>query len=267
MAIDMARLQDIVREAGKLLLNAHVSEDGIDRKQGDANFVTVYDVRIQRFLMEKLRGLVPDAAFFGEEDTEGNQAGRLGDGYTFVIDPIDGTTNFMFRYHHSCISVGVAWAGRLVAGCIYNPYVDEMYTAVRGQGCYLTGRRLQMEALSVEQGIVAFGCARYNAEDVDLLFNVVKTMFHRSLSIRSSGSAALDLSRIASGSNAAYIELLLHPYDYAAAAVMIEEAGGCIVQMDGSPITLDSSCSILAGTKTAVTQILETIREETAKME
>lgn len=262
MSIDMEMLKAVVCEAGKMLLTSHISEDGIDCKKGDANFVTIYDVQIQRFLMEKLYTLVPDAAFFGEEDTEGNQAGCLGSGYTFIIDPIDGTTNFMFNYHHSCISVGVAYAGELMAGCIYNPYVDEMYTAVRGQGCYLNGRKLRMEDLPVERGIVAFGCARYNAENVDLLFNVVKTLFHRCLSVRCGGSAALGLSRIVSGSNAAYMELRLQSYDYAAAAMMIEEAGGRIVQMDGSPITLDKPCSILAGTKTAVTQILKVIQAE-----
>lgn len=257
-------VETAVREAGQMLLGAHLSQNSVNNKQGDANFVTVYDVQIQRFLMNKLRALVPDAVFFGEEDTEGNQAGRLGEGYTFIIDPIDGTTNFMFRYHHSCVSVGVAYAGNLVAGCICNPYVDEVYTAVRGGGCFLNGRRLQMEDLPVEQGIIAFGCARYNEGNVDLLFAVVKELFQRSLSVRCGGSAALDLSRIASGSNVAYIELRLQPYDYAAAAVMIEEAGGCIVQMDGSPITLDRPCSILAGTKAAVSQILAVIREEKA---
>lgn len=265
MTFDIKRLQTIVREAGKIMKDARLEENGVGQKQGDANFVTVYDVQIQQFLIEKLREMIPDATFFGEEDTDGNQAGCLGDGFTFIIDPIDGTTNFMFDYQQSCISVGVAWGGALVAGCIYNPYLNHMYVAVRGLGAYLNGRRLTMEDLSVEQGIVGFGCARYNSENVDILFRVVREMFNRCLAIRSSGSAAIDLARIASGSNAAYVEVKLQPYDYAAAAVMIEEAGGRIVQMDGKPITLDRPCSIVAGTKRAVAQILQTIREEQGK--
>ena len=265
MIFEIRRLQAIVREAGKILKEARVDSEGVDKKQGDANFVTVYDVQIQQFLMEKLGEMIPDATFFGEEETDGNQAGRLGDGFTFIIDPIDGTTNFMLDYHFSCISVAVAWGGALVAGCIYNPYLNHMYVAVRGLGAYLNGRRLKMEDLPVEQGIVAFGAARYNDEHVDLLFSVVKNLFHRCLAIRSGGSAALDLAKIASGSNAAYVEMKLQPYDYAAAAVMIEEAGGRIVQMDGKPITLDRPCSILAGTRKAVAQILQTIREEKEK--
>ena len=265
MTFDIKQLQLIVREAGKILKEARLDIVGVGQKQGEANFVTVYDVQIQQFLMEKLSQMIPDATFFGEEDTEGNQAGRLGDGFTFIIDPIDGTTNFMLDYHFSCVSVGVAWGGALVAGCIYNPYLNHMYVAIRGLGAYLNGRRLKMEDLLVERGIVAFGAARYNDDNVDLLFSVVRNLFNRCLAIRSGGSAALDLAKIASGSNAAYVEMKLQPYDYAAAALMIEEAGGRIVQMDGRPITLDRPCSILAGTKTAVAQILQTIREEKAK--
>ena len=265
MTFDIRQLQAIVREAGKILKEAQLDSDGVGQKQGEANFVTVYDVRIQQFLMEKLSEMIPDATFFGEEDTQGNQAGCLSDGFTFIIDPIDGTTNFMLDCHYSCISVAVAWGGVLVAGCIYNPYLNHMYVAVRGMGCYLNGRRLKMEELSVEQGIVGFGAARYNDENVELLFGVVKNLFHRCLAIRSGGSAALDLAKIASGSHVAYVEMKLQPYDYCAAAVMIEEAGGRIVQMDGRPITLDRPCSILAGTKKAVAQILQTIREEKAK--
>ena len=262
MTFDIKQFQSIVREAGQLILKANVSPDSVEKKPGDANLVTEYDVQIQQFLMEKLSEMIPDATFFGEEDTRGNQAGRLGEGFTFIIDPIDGTTNFVFDYHQSCVSVGVAWSGALVAGCIYNPYLNHMYVAVRGLGAYLNGCRLTMEDLPVEQGIVAFSCARYSEPRVDVLFDLVKHLFHRCLAIRSSGSAAIDLARIASGSNVAYLELKLQPYDYAAAAVIIEEAGGRIVQMDGRPITLDRPCSILAGTKNAVSQVLKIIREE-----
>ena len=265
MTFDIKQFQAIIREAGKILKDARLNDESVSQKQGEANFVTVYDVQIQQFLMKKLSQMIPDAAFYGEEDTDGNQAGRLSDGFTFIIDPIDGTTNFMLDCHYSCISVAVAWGGALVAGCIYNPYLNHMYLAVRGMGCYLNGRRLKMEDLPVERGIVAFSAARYNDENVGLLFAVVQKLFHKCLAIRSGGSAALDLAKIASGSHVAYVEMKLQPYDYCAAAVMIEEAGGRIVQMDGRPITLDRPCSILAGTKSAVAQILQTIREEKAK--
>ena len=263
MGLTIGELETIVRQAGQILRSAHLTAKDIEHKQGDANFVTDYDVRIQRFLETEFRKLIPDATFFGEEETEDNHQKVRPDGYTFIIDPIDGTTNFMFGYHHSCVCVGVALAGELDLACVYNPYVDEMYTAVKGEGAYLNGRRLVMGNLSVGESIISFGCARYNEGNVDLLFDVVKELFHRSLSVRCGGSAALDLCRIASGNNGAYLELRLNPYDYAAAALIIEEAGGCIQQMDGSPITLDRPCPVLAGTPKAVTEIRELIREKT----
>ena len=252
----MQELEAIIRDAGKIMGTAELTEAGIYRKPGDANFVTAYDVQIQRFLIERISALFPDAGFFGEEDTAGNEK-QLTQGYTFIIDPIDGTTNFMFNYHHSCVSVGVALNGTLEAGLIYDPYTDSLYTAVRGQGAYLNGRHLVLADTPVSQGIACFGCARYNEADYDRLFDVVKELFLESLSIRSVGSAALGIARIASGSNVCYLELKLQPYDYAAAAVILEEAGGRIVQPDGSPITLDQPCAVVAGTPKAVEHILK----------
>lgn len=253
-------MQDIVREAGAALKCAHLNAAEIHEKEGPANFCTDYDLRIQRFIMTQLSEAVPGCNFYGEEDMEGNH-GTATSPYTFYIDPIDGTTNFMFDYHHSCVSVGVAYAGQLVAGYVYNPYVDELYHAVRGEGAWLNDRKLLLQDKSIREGIVAFGCARYNDSDTDLLFDVTRQMFLRSLSIRNGGSAALDLCRIASGSNVAYYELKLQPYDYAAASVIIEEAGGHISRVDGGYITLDRPCSIVGGTETAWQEVRSMIAQ------
>ena len=233
------------------MLKARPGEENIHKKEGLANFCTDYDTAIQRFLIKGLGEILPGAAFFGEEDTEGNAGADAEGEFTFYIDPIDGTTNFMFDYHHSCISVGLAHGEQMIAGFVYHPYVDDMYVAVRGHGSYLNGKRLQMSDKPVEEGIVEFGCARYNEAGIDWLFRVVKEMFQNSLSIRCGGSAALGLCRGASGSNTVYLELKLQPYDYAAASVILEEAGGKITQIDGSPITLHEGCSIIGGTPAA----------------
>ena len=237
-----------------MLFSAHPEKEEIHQKTGPANFVTEYDLRIQRFLMERLSGILPGCGFFGEEDTEGNEH-RIGEGYTFFIDPIDGTTNFMFDYRNSCVSVGLAEAGRIIAGWVYNPYTEQFWSAKKGSGAYLNGRKLQMADKGLAEGICAFGCARYN--EGDGIFSILPELFARSLSIRNGGSAAIDLCRIASGSNVGYVEMLLQPYDYAAASVIIEEAGGKIGQTDGSAITLDRGCSILAGTRKASEEIRE----------
>ena len=238
------QIEAVIREAGQMILDAHIEKNNIHQKTGPANFVTDYDVKIQRFLIDRLSDLYPDAGYYGEEDTEGNK--RSIEGRVFFIDPIDGTTNFMFDYHNSCVSVGLAEDGVMIAGWVFDPYTDQFWSAERGQGAKLNGKKLVVEDKSLDAGICAFGCARYN--EGDGIFDILPTLFTRSLSIRNGGSAAIDLCRIASGSNVAYIEMLLQPYDYAAASVIIEEASGCISQVDGSVITLDKGCSIVAGT-------------------
>lgn len=255
--IDYNAVEEVVRRAGIMMKEARLSSDSVQRKGGEANFVTDYDVKIQQFLIDELHRIVPEAAFFGEEETEGNTKEQELAGLCFLIDPIDGTTNFMFRYNYSCISVGLSYAGKMIAGFVYNPYVDEMFTGVRGWGAYLNGKRLHMKDSSLEDGIASFGCARYNEADTDLLFDAVKELFRISLAVRSGGSAALDLCRVAAGSSVVYLEMKLHPYDYAAASVIIEEAGGVIIQADGREITLDKSCSILGAAPKAAVQVKE----------
>ena len=242
-----------------MILEAHVGKDEIHSKTGPANFVTDYDVKIQQFLIEKLSFLLPGVRFFGEEDTEENQR-KIGKGYTFFIDPIDGTTNFMFDYKNSCVSVGLSMDDKIIAGWVYNPYTDQMWRATRGAGSFLNDRKISVLDGGLEDGICAFGAARYN--EGDGIFDVLPTLFTRSLSLRNGGSAAIDLCRIASGSNVGYIEMLLQPYDYAAASVIIEEAGGVITTADGSPITLNTGCSIVAGTKEAAKEIRELLKRK-----
>ena len=219
-------------------------------KVGMANFVTDNDVRIQKYLIHELERLYPGCGFFGEEETEGNDH-RTTD-LCFYIDPIDGTTNYIFGYNHSCVSVGVMDFGEMIAGYVFNPFTDELYEAKKGKGAYLNGRRMMVQNKGLSEGIVAFGCARYNEGDTDALFSITKELYLKSLSIRNGGSAALDLCRVASGANVAYLELMLQPYDYAAASVIITEAGGVIGQVNSLPITMKEGCSILAGTPKAV---------------
>lgn len=260
--VDHAAIEALVRSAGQMILQAKITDDAVHEKEGQANYCTDYDVAIQRCLIDGLKKILPGAGFFGEEDMAENQA--RDSEYVFYIDPIDGTTNFMFGYHHSCVSVGLGHRGKMIAGYVYNPYVDEMYKGIRGEGSFLNGRRLQMADLPLVKGIAAFGCARYNDGGVDRMFAAVKELFLRSLSIRNGGSAALDLCRIASGNNVAYVELKLQPYDYAAASVIVEEAGGVISQEDGQPITLDRPCSIVGGTPRAWAEVREILGRQDA---
>ncbi len=259
--IDFKTIEKCVKEAGQMVLAADLENASVEKKKGDANFCTEYDVKVQKFLIDELSKILPEASFFGEEDTS-NNVKDLNKEYIFYIDPIDGTTNFMFNYNHSSISVGLSKNGEMIAGFVYNPYVDEMYKGIKNEGAFLNGKPIKMEDKSVAEGIIAFGCARYNENKIDVLFSTVKELFLKSLSIRSGGSAAIDLSRIAKGANVIYIELKLQPYDYAAASVIIEEAGGVITRIGGGRISLTEPCSILAGTKKAHTEVMKVAKEK-----
>lgn len=240
----LREIREIVREAGQILKNAHAGSQNIFEKSGFANFVTAYDCQIQEFLVDWLKKVFPEAGFIGEEN---DLQETMGDGYYFIIDPIDGTTNFIHDYHHSCISVGIAYQRKGFAGVVYDPYLDEMYWAKKGEGAYCNDKRLTVKDISLEECIVAFGCARYNSEETDRCFDYAKQLYLRCHGIRNGGSSTLDICHIASGRNGLYFEMLLQPWDYAAASVILEEAGGVIRTMDGTPITLDAPCSILAG--------------------
>ncbi|MBQ3786418.1 MAG: inositol monophosphatase [Lachnospiraceae bacterium] len=250
------KIEEIIKQAGSMILSAHLKDSDIHQKKGPANYVTDYDVKIQEFLILELSKLFPGCAFFGEEDTAGNEQ-QVEEGYTFFIDPIDGTTNFLFDYHNSCVSIGLALNGQMAAGWVYHPYTDQLWSAVKGDGAYLNNKLLKLNDSALNEGICAFGCARYN--EGDKVFKVIEELFMNSLSIRNGGSAAIDLCRIASGSNVGYVEMKLQPYDYAAASVIITEAGGEIGQADGSPITLDKPCSIVAGTHRSAAKMREII--------
>lgn len=238
------KIMEVVKSAGCLIRDAKLSENQVFDKEGAANFVTRYDKDVQETLIREFQILVPEASFLAEEDGR-QQCSK--EGLCFIIDPIDGTTNFIYDYHHSCISVGLALDGEMLFGIVHNPYVDETYHAVKGQGAFLNGKRIHCSDQGLADNVVAFGCARYNTKDTDRIFNLSKELYLNSLALRNGGSSALDICRCANGSNGLYIELLLQPWDYAAASLILREAGGVITQPDQSPISIWSPSGVLAG--------------------
>ena len=234
----------VVKKCGDIILFADGTERNVSSKEGRANFVTKYDVAVQAYLEEELLKILPEAVFIGEE---GEHSKAIGEGYAFIVDPIDGTTNFIKNYHRSCVSVGLALHGTMEIGVVYNPYNNEMFYAQRGKGAFLNGQPLHVSSNQLEEGLVCFGTSPYYAELIDQTFDLVKTLHKASLDVRRSGSAALDLCDIASGRCELFFECRLSPWDYAAGSLIVQEAGGRISRMDGTGISLDKGCSVLAG--------------------
>lgn len=247
-------VKKIVKEAGKIVLSAEHIKDGVESKQGSANFVTKYDVEVQKFLYKELSKVFPDAAFLGEEDKERE---KITADYCFIIDPIDGTTNFIFDYRHSCISVGLAYKGEMILGVVYNPYLDELFYAEKGKGAFLNGRKLKVPNLKISEGIVGIGTCPYYREKAEETFQITRKLYEKALDLRRSGSAALDICYVAAGRFVLYFELILSPWDYAGASIILTEAGGKITTMEKKELPFAKPTSVIAATPVAYAQYFE----------
>ena len=239
----LKKIADVVRECGTIILHADRSKSSIDEKAGHANFVTEYDKRIQQTLQKSLLGILPEAVFVGEEE---EVHASIAKGYAFIVDPIDGTTNFIKDYHMSVVSVGLTLDGEKYMGVVYNPYSDEMFTAVKGQGAFLNDRPIHVSAQPLSNWLVLFGTAPYYEELSRRSFEMAYDYFKKALDVRRSGSAAFDLCSVAAGRAELFFELSLSPWDYAAGALILEEAGGKVTTIEGGPLTLQAGCSVLA---------------------
>ena len=237
-----------MKKGGEIMLSAHNVEaknGAISDKAGAANFVTVFDVKVQNTLMEALSKAFPDAAFFAEEKE--NPPELLDGGLCFIIDPIDGTTNFIHELHTSAVSVALYDKRQPLFGAVYDPYMDEMFWAVRGQGAYVNDRPIRVSDRPLEKALVAFGTSPYDRlEHGDSFFKKLYQVFLVSADIRRGGSAALDLVNVAAGRADAFFEETLSPWDYAAGLLILREAGGVITDIKGEPVKIGEKTSVLA---------------------
>lgn len=244
------QIADIVRKCGQIMLDAEKIKETVTAKEGHGNFVTFYDRKIQEILEKELTELLPESRFMGEETADADAGGSYmpdyDKGLVFIVDPIDGTTNFIKGYRNSAISVGLLRDGEPYMAVIYNPYQDEMFTAVKGQGTRVNGRDVRASENKLADGIAVFGTAIYYDGSAEPTFKRAFDYFTHALDIRRSGSAAIDLCTIAAGRAELFFELELQPWDYTAGVLLVTEAGGSMTQLDGSPITFDRPCSILA---------------------
>ena len=248
----------IMKDAAKIMLSAHEIENdsGVANKTGDANFVTVYDKATQDFLIEKLTEKIPTAKFVAEE--KDNDFSILDSDYAFVIDPIDGTTNFIHEFSHSSISVACVSHGEIVFGAVYNPYLDEMFYAEKGCGAFKNGKPISVSDREMKQAVFSFGSSPYYKEELaEKSFAVAYAIFKECADLRRLASAALDLCYVACGRLEAFFEFRLSPWDYAAGLLIVSEAGGKISDMRGEPLKLTKNCSLIASNVKCYDRVLE----------
>lgn len=232
----LEKITEIVKEAGKIILSAHNQENTVTAKEGKKNFVTKYDVAVQEFLFRELGKDFPDAQFIGEEGENDIST----NGLRFIIDPIDGTTNFMQDYRCSCISVALCNGNDVVAGVVYNPYTDELFSAEKDKGAYLNGNRISVSERPLSDGLALFGTSPYHPENTDETFSLLRKVFDFSRDIRRSGSAAYDICMIACGRCEVFFEKSLQPWDIAAGTLILKEAGGIALNYQGRDISFSA---------------------------
>ena len=241
------------KQAAQLMLEAR--EILAESKTGQRDVVTEYDRKVQEQLIASLSAFVPDARFFCEEN---DRQDDLKAEHIFIIDPIDGTMNFVRHMNHSCISVAYASRGEVKTAAVYNPYVDELFTAVKGQGAWLNGRSIHVEDKPLSETLVCYGSSPYHEHLTEPTFNLLRKVFPICLDIRRQGSAALDLCSAASGRAGVYFEYCVCLWDYAAGMLITEEAGGICRTLEGEPMPVDGSKpTIVAGSREAVKEVLE----------
>lgn len=216
------QIAEIAKRAGALMVNSEIRE--ITEKSDVTNVVTDVDVKCQQFIIGECLKCLPESSFLAEE--EGRQ--QIGEGFTWVIDSIDGTTNYMYDYHHSCVSIALYEKKRGVIGVIYDPYLDECFVGIEGVGSTCNGRPIHVSGHGFREALVMAGTTPYDKTLADETFRIMKTLFLEARDIRRSGSAALDFCYLAYGRIDAFYELNLQPWDYGAGCIIVRNAGGVV---------------------------------------
>lgn len=238
------KASEIAREGGKRL--REFLAQGVETEyKGDVDLVTVADRTVEKLIRARLGEVFPEHGIYGEEGTRERLEGE----FRWYVDPLDGTTNFAHGFPHFCVSMGLEQRpahlkpeedGTLVAGVIYDPMRDELFTAERGKGAWLNGRSIHASAApELAEALLATGFpSRKRHDSPNVHFYQEFTL--RSHGVRRAGSAALDLAYVAAGRLDAFWEFNLNPWDTAAGILLVEEAGGSVTDFSGKHFCLDS---------------------------
>ncbi|MCD8106694.1 MAG: inositol monophosphatase [Oscillospiraceae bacterium] len=245
-------LRQSILSLGEIILSAAGNELQITEKSSARDLVTRYDRLVQERLVADISESVPGAQFVSEEMAD---RGDLSAEDTFIIDPIDGTTNFIHKMGNCAISVAWYKSGKPFYGAVYDPAANEFFEAKAGEGAYLNGKPIHVSDAPLKNSIVLFGTAPYNPELGDLTFSLVRRIFGKCQDVRRMGSAALDICHVACGRAGLYFEATLSPWDYAAASLILRESGGSFVDFSGKEIALSlEKTSVIAGNKDIIAE-------------
>lgn len=251
----MTRIYELICEAGKLVTAPATAE--ISAK-GRGNFVTDRDVAVQEFIRKGLFALYPDYGFMSEEQENAPDYEQP----LWILDPIDGTANFITAYGMSAISLALMVKGEVVFGAVYNPYTNELFSAEQGKGAFLNGAPIHAdEGVEFEDALIDLGTMPYYKDRADEVGAMAAAIIKNASDIRRCGSAALAMCYAACGRTAAMMEGILQPWDYAAGLLIAKEAGAVSSDWEGEPLTAKAPSSVMVASKQIYQPLITLIRE------
>jgi myo-inositol-1(or 4)-monophosphatase len=238
---------DVLESYWRSLPRGSISE----KKKND--FVTRADKESEEAIVARIREIHPDDGFLGEE---GGRRGSGEEARTWIIDPLDGTTNFIAGFPFWCVSVAARERGEIVAGVVWDPLRGELYAAERGAGAFRNGERLHVtDPPGLDGAFLSTGFPFRSKDRLDLYLALFRELFQHARAIRRAGSAALDLANVAAGVFDGFFEFRLSIWDIAAGSLLIEEAGGRVTDFDGGTHHWERG-NVVAGTPTVAGEIV-----------
>jgi myo-inositol-1(or 4)-monophosphatase len=226
--------------------------------KGPGDFVTAADRRAEEILCAELQAARPGYGFVGEE---GGRRQGTDETHTWIVDPLDGTSNFLHGIPHFAISIGLEREGIIVAGLVYNPISDELFTAERGKGAFLNNQRLRVAARKrLGDAVIACGLPHLGRGDLALANRELAAVQSKVTGLRRFGAASLDLAWVAAGRFDAYWERELSPWDIAGGLILVREAGGFVTDLDAADTPWISG-DVVAGNEAMHRELLRLLRE------
>ncbi|XP_069113731.1 inositol monophosphatase 1-like isoform X1 [Argopecten irradians] len=258
---------EVARKAGEMVKESYYVDKSVCTKESFADLVTVTDQAVEKMIIDSLTQKYPTHKFIGEESVSEGKKCDWTDDPTWIIDPIDGTANFVHSISNNCVCIGLSVNRKIVVGVVYLPITDQMYTAVKGQGAFCNDKRISVSKVSDLKNAMVYTEAGNSRQPEAVLTKIenMKNIVFASHGIRCLGSAAVNMCMIAQGSGDAYIEYGIHIWDIAASGIIVEEAGGVLMDPSGSEVDFLSRgvlCASTPGVAAGISKIIKPVEFE-----
>jgi myo-inositol-1(or 4)-monophosphatase len=225
------------------------------------DFVSEVDQAAEKAIIDTLRSAYPDHGFLGEESGDSNKDAEN----IWIIDPLDGTTNFLHSFPQYCVSIALQQNGVLTQAVIYDPVRNDLFTATKGRGAFLNDKRIRVsKRVKLQESLISTGFPFREFSYLDTYMGMLKDMIKNTIGIRRPGSAALDLAHVAAGFSDGFFELNLSIWDIAAGALIVQEAGGIVGDFEGNESWLETG-NIVAANPKVFAQMLQVLAPHLTK--